>query len=100
MIGLDKFAKIAEERLKGFNKSQVSRHLELDYKTVSKYWDMKNEEYIKISEEAKNRNKRVDKYKQIIIEWITENRDMSTAQIYDWLREIYGEVDFKDGITN
>ena len=96
MIGLDKFAKITEERLKGFNKSQVSRHLELDYKTVSKYWDMKNEEYIKISEEAKSRNKRVDKYKQIIIEWITENRDMSTAQIYDWLRERYGEVDFKD----
>ena len=49
MVTLDKFAKITEERLKGFNKSQVSRHLELDYKTVDKYWGMTNEEYIKLS---------------------------------------------------
>ena len=46
MIKLDKFAKIKEEKLKGFKKSQVSRNLELDYKTISKYWDMTNDEYI------------------------------------------------------
>lgn len=96
MIQLDKFARITAEKLKGFNKSQVSRHLELDYKTVNKYWNMTNQDYIKVSQETKSRNKKVDKNKDIIVEWITENRDMSTAQIYDWLRERYGEVDFKD----
>lgn len=96
MVTLDKFAKITEERLKGFNKSQVSRHLELDYKTVDKYWGMTNEEYIKLSLETKSRDKKVDKYKDMILSWIEINRDMSTAQIYDWLKENYGEVDFKD----
>lgn len=96
VVTLDKFAKITEERLKGFNKSQVSRHLELDYKTVNKYWGMTNEEYMKLSQETKSRDKKVDKYKDMIMEWIGENRDMSTAQIYDWLKERYGELDFKD----
>lgn len=51
---------------------------------------------ILISQETKGRIKKIDKYKKILVDWISENRDMSTAQIYDWIRERYGEVDFKD----
>lgn len=96
MVTLDKFAKIKEHKLKGFNKSQVSRNLKLDYKTVDKYWDMTNEEYIELSQESKNRDKKVDKYRDLILEWIKEYRDISTAQIQDWLLERYEELDFKD----
>lgn len=96
VIELDKFAKIKEEKLKGFKKSQVSRYLELDPKTIDKYWDMTNQEYMKLLQKTKSRDKKVDKHKDLILEWIEEYRDMSTAQIYDWLRERYGEVDFKD----
>ena len=96
VIELDKFAKIKEEKLKGFSKSQVSRHLELDPKTIDKYWEMANQEYMNLLLKSKSRDKKVDRYKDLILEWIEEYRDMSTAQIYDWLRERYGEVDFKD----
>lgn len=96
VVKLDKFAKIKEQRLKGFNKSQVSRNLELDYKTVTKYWNMTNEEYINCTKQSKSRNKKVDKYKDIILDWIKEYRDISTAQIQDWLLERYDELDFKD----
>ena len=96
VIKLDKFAKIKEQKLKGFNKSQVSRNLELDYKTVTKYWNMTNEEYIDCTKQSKSRNKKIDKYKDIILDWIKEYRDISTAQIQDWLLERYDELDFKD----
>lgn len=96
MVKLDKFAKIKEKKLKGFNKSQVSRNLNLDYKTVTKYWDMTNEEYINCTKKSKSRDKKVDRYKNIILDWIKEYRDISTAQIQDWLLERYDELDFKD----
>lgn len=96
VVKLDKFAKIKEQKLKGFNKSQVSRTLELDYKTVTKYWNMTNEEYINCTKQSKSRDKKIDKYKDIILDWIKEYRDISTAQIQDWLLERYSELDFKD----
>lgn len=96
MVTLEKFAKIKEHKLKGFKKSQTSRNLDLDYKTVDKYWNMTNEEYMDYVNNNKNRGKKVDKYKDLILEWIKEYRDISTAQIQDWLLERYGELDFKD----
>lgn len=96
MITLDKFAKIKEHKSKGFNKSQTSRNLALDYKTIDKYWNMTNEKYIGYVENRKSRSKKVDKYKDIILDWIKEYRDISTAQIQDWLLERYDELDFKD----
>lgn len=96
MIKLDKFAKIKEEKLRGFKKSQVSRNLELDYKTITKYWDMTNDEYINCTSQSKKRDKKADKYKEVILGWIKEYSDISTAQIQDWLLERYDELDFKD----
>lgn len=93
---MEKFAKIKEQKLNGFKKSQASRNLNLDYKTVSKYWDMTNEEYINLNKKSKARTKKADKYKDNILEWISENRDMSTAQIQDWLLERKYELDFSD----
>jgi hypothetical protein len=80
----------------GPNKSQVQRLLNINYKTVDKYWDMTLDEYAQLIEESKSRTKKIDKYKDEILEWITDFRDISSAQIYDWLRERYGDLDFKE----
>ncbi|KKH69179.1 hypothetical protein DU75_03615, partial [Methanosarcina mazei] len=72
------------------------RYLGIDYKTVNKYWNMTLEEYAKLKEDAKSRTKKVDKYKELILSWIQEFRDISTSQIYDWLIERYDKLDFKD----
>lgn len=90
------FAEIKQLKSKGLKKSQVSRYLKIDFKTVDKYWNMTLEEYSKLKEESKNRTKKVDKYKDLILSWLEDFTDISVAQIYDWLREQYGEVDFKD----
>lgn len=90
------FAEIKQLKEKGFNKSQISRYLDMDYKTVNKYWNMSLEEYSILKEKSKSRTKRIDKHKELIVSWLKEHRDMSTAQIYDWLKERYGDLDFKD----
>ncbi|WP_353893897.1 IS21 family transposase [Proteinivorax hydrogeniformans] len=92
----DMFAKIKENRSRGLNKSQVARLLEIDYKTVSKYWDMEFDEFSELHKTAQSRRKKVDKYEKQILEWIKEYRDMSAAQIYDWLLEKHDELDFKE----
>lgn len=90
------FAEIKKYKSMGLNKSQVERKLQINYKTVNKYWNMNPEEFAELRELAKNRTKKVDKYKDEILTWIEEYRDLSAAQIYDWLLEKYKKLDFKD----
>ena len=90
------FGEIKQYKALGFNKSQVERTLNINYKTVEKYWNMTPAEYAKVATESKNRHKKLDIYKDDILEWITDFRDMSAAQILDWIKESYGEVEFKE----
>ena len=90
------FAEIKKYKSRGLNKSQVQRILKINYKTVDKYWNMTSEKFEKLTEAAKIRVKRIDKYKEQILNWIKEFNDISAAQIYDWLKEDYGNLNFKD----
>ena len=45
MVDWIMYGKIQEMKRAGLNKSQTSRHLGIDYKTVLKYWDMSPDEY-------------------------------------------------------
>lgn len=96
MKGWKVFAEIKELKRKGFNKSQVERLMNINYKTVTKYWDIEPEEYARLLEESKHREKKLDKYRSDILSWIREFNDISTAQISDWLREKYEGLDFKE----
>lgn len=90
------FGEIKQYKAMGLNKSQVQRALNINYKTVDKYWDMSPDEYARLSAHAKSRAKKIDKYKDEILEWITDFRDISAAQVLDWIKEKYGEIDFKE----
>ncbi|ABR47261.1 Integrase, catalytic region [Alkaliphilus metalliredigens QYMF] len=90
------FAEIQGYKSKGLNKSQVARRLEIDYKTVHKYWDMTPDEFASLRQRTESRERKVDKYKDEVLAWIREHRDLSSAQIYDWLEEKYHVLDFKD----
>jgi transposase len=94
--GWNLFGEIKQYKEMGLNKSQVQRTLNIGYNTVNKYWDMSNDEYAKLINQSKNRSKKIDKYKSEILEWITDFRDISAAQVLDWIRERYGEVDFRE----
>jgi len=79
------FGEIKKMKERGFNKSQASRNLSIDFETVSNYWNMTPDEYAKLLEKRKSRVKKLDQYEEEIISWLRDYPDMSTSQIFDWL---------------
>ena len=63
MIDWMDFGKIQEYKRNGLKKSQVARRLEVDYKTILKYWDMSQTEYAEAEQDSKKRLKKADEYK-------------------------------------
>jgi len=92
------YEKIQEMKRNKLNKSQVSRHLGIDYKTVMKYWDIPPDGFAKKQIQAKERTKKSDKYKDIVLECLQKYPDMTAAQIYDRVKELTGqtELDVKE----
>lgn len=90
------YAEIQEYKRKGLKISQVSRQLNIDRKTVAKYWDMSLDEYSNLVTTAKTRYKKVEKFENRLLEWLKSYPDISSAQLYDWLLERNGRLDFKE----
>ncbi len=85
------YEKIQELKRNRLNKSQVSRRLGIDYKTVLKYWDLPPDGFAEKLSQAQTRKKKADKYKDIVLENLQRYPDMTAAQIYDRIREVTGQ---------
>ncbi|KKB33286.1 hypothetical protein [Bacillus thermotolerans] len=44
-------------------------------------------------ESIQTRSKKLDPYKKIILSWLREHPDMSAAQVEDWLKEKYEDLE-------
>ena len=84
------YEKIRELKRNHLNKSQVSRRLQIDFKTVAKYWEMTPEEFSKRENRAQRRRKKADAYRDFVLNCLQKYPDMSAAQIYDWIKERTG----------
>ena len=84
------YGKIQELKRNHLNKSQVSQRLSIDYKTVLKYWDMPPDEFARCLNRAQRRTRRADAYKDFVVSCLQKYPDMSSAQIYDWIKERTG----------
>ena len=84
------YQKIQEMKRDKLNKSQVARKLSVDYKTVSKYWDMTPEGYMKATNRAARRRRKAEDYEEYILGLLKKYPDMSASQIYDWILEREG----------
>ena len=60
------YEKIQELKRNKLNKSQVSRRIGIDYKTVLKYWDMKPDGFAKARDQAKERTRKADRYRDTL----------------------------------
>ena len=87
------FAEIQKRKQMGYKKQQTSRELGLDNKTVRKYWVMAELEYVQHLLESKQRNRCMDPYREKILEKLNAHREMTSAVIYDQLRE--ADADFQ-----
>ena len=71
----------------GYKKQQTARELGIDNKTVRKYWDMDELEYAQHLLESKERNKCMAPYREGILVKLKAHREITSAVIYDQLRE-------------
>jgi len=71
----------------GHKLAQIGRFLVMDYRTVKKYLDMNEEEYIEFTEKQSNREKLLAKYDDFVKTRLEKCEDASAAQVHYWLKE-------------
>lgn len=87
MVGIDMYAEIQKRKRLGYKKQRAARELNIDTKTVRKYWDMTDDEYIQCQLESKERTKIMDPYHDYVLEKIQAYSEITSAIIYDNLLE-------------
>lgn len=82
------YSKIKELQQKGFSIRKTAKHLGISRATVKKYSEMTLDEYMAKAESIKKLSS-LDEYKPVILDWLHDHPDMSSAQVYDWILEHY-----------
>jgi transposase len=90
------FSEIHQLKKIGLKKAQVARKLEIDVKTVSKYWEANPDEFAAMRQKGKNRSKKLKHYRDVILKWIRENPDITSGQILDWIKEHYSDFSVRE----
>jgi transposase len=83
------YARIQELKALGYKKLRAARQLDIDTKTVRKYWDMTEDDYLAYLDETKERSKIMDPYRDFVLERLMTHSEISSAIIYDNLRETF-----------
>jgi transposase len=87
MVGIKMYAVIQELKAMGYKKQRAARQLEIDTKTVRKYWDMTEEEYVATLLDSKERTKNMDPYREYVLDKLRTHREITSAILYDNLLE-------------
>jgi transposase len=90
------FIEIQQLKELGFNRTQVARRLQLNWKTADKYWTMEPDGFADAINQAGKRTRKLDKYEDFIVEWLCKNPDMTAAQVEDWLKERHNAYEIKE----
>ena len=94
MVGTKMYTEIQKRKAMGYSKRRCSRELEIDKKTVNKYWEMSEEKYAQSVIDAKRRTRTLDPYRDFIVSRLEEHPEITSAIIEDNLREAYkGDLD-------
>lgn len=80
------YIEIHQLRERKFRIAQISKRLKISRNTVYKYLDMTFEEAMDEFSQTE-RKKKLDPYKDWIVNWLREYPSLSGAQVYDWLLE-------------
>ncbi len=94
MKGYRVYNSIQQLKERGFKKATVAAQLNINRRTVNKYWDMAVDEYEALTQSLR-RTKFLDDYQTKILHWLRQYPTMSSSQVCDWLKEHY-EEDFSE----
>ncbi len=96
MLRWNMYSEIHQLKAIGMKKAQVARKLEIDVKTVTKYWEADPEQFQEMVQAGRSRSKKLKAYRDVTLKWLRANPDMSTAQILDWLKEHYNDFSVRE----
>ena len=86
------FHQIHRLKREGFSDAWIARHLVLNRRTVKKYLNMSEEEYLSFKDSGQPRRKLLTPYEDFVRERLEECSDASAAQVHDWLKEHFGDI--------
>lgn len=86
MLGCEMYIEIQKRKRAGYSQRAAARELDVDRKTVKKYWSMSEDRYAEQVMESKSRTKILDPYRELIISQIEEYPEITSAIIDAKLR--------------
>lgn len=89
MVEIIMYGKIQELKNQGYSKRRTSKELNIDKRTVKKYWEMTDESYAEYLLVSKERNKLLDPYRIYIVDKLERHSEITASIIDDSLREKY-----------
>jgi len=94
MINKAMFRQVQAFRRQGYSQAAIVKALELDPKTVAKYFAMEEEAFRAYRQDQLYRDKVFDSYRKEILEVYEANsfRRLEVASVYDYLEEKYGAL--------
>lgn len=84
---VNRIAKVHHYKKKGFSNAKISRLLGIHRNTVGSDLKKRPEEAIAWVESLTTRDRKLSPYKETILSWLSEEPELSAAQIEDWLVE-------------
>lgn len=93
MVDTEMYSEIQRRKRTGYSQRAVARELDLDRKTIRKYWGMTDDQYAQYLLESKSRTKILDPYRDFIEEQIKEYPEITSAIIDGKLRMHYADFE-------
>ena len=89
MVSMNIYVQIQSLKRRHYKKLQIAKKINIDVKTVRKYYDMTKKDYAEYIFLCSERFRAMTKYDYFLIAKLQEFPEVTSAQLYDWLREIY-----------
>ena len=93
MLGTEMYVEIQKRKNAGYSQRATSRELDIDRKTVRRYWEMNEDQYAEYRFESKSRTKMLDPYRSFIVEQLDTYPEITSAIIDAKLRTSYSEFE-------
>ena len=93
MVNIEMLQRIRDLKKKGYKKARAAREIGIDAKTVKKYWNMTDDDYIEYYEETQERTKMMNPYKDFVAQKLEQYPEITSAIIYDNLCEAFDDFE-------
>lgn len=86
------FIEVHQLKEQGFKIAAIAKKLGISRNTVYKYLNMNFKEASEWVISTGCRRKKLDKHSDLILSWLKEHPDLSSAQVEDWLKEKFPKI--------